>query len=954
MKLSKVLSLVLAIAMLLSVPTFAAFTDVAANANYAEAVTVLSALEIINGYGDGTFKPEGKITRAEYSAIICRAIGMGDAAKGSITDSFTDVPATHWANGYIATAQNAGIINGMGDGTFAPEAEVTYEQAVKMLVCALGYEKKAIALGGYPTGYMMVAIQESITTGTNNTPGGADRATVARLTYNALTVPMMDQTSWGSDEKFEAIPYSSLLWSKLDAFTAEVKIASISLDKEATDVTLDVRKVDKVAAHKNNGLITESAATSFLGDQNVKINGVDLAGLQGLTVTAVIDKSDDSEMNLLCIVPKSGKNAEVTINPQLLVNRRNGDYVEYYKNVDDDKESKLKLDANVDAYINLVKATSYDGVFGADAVNAEANRDADERRSDVAYKYVDTDNNGAYDTLFVTNEKVFVVGDVNTSSNKIFRADAKVEPSFTASNLQLDPEDDNVSWTMVDAEGNAIELADVKKGDVVAVKESSDNGFTVYEIAVSNTVVEGTITETFTETSRTDATIHKFKIDDAEYTLLDGSQMDPGDTVTAKVYGNKVVDYAVAKGVQNYGLVIGRNNTTEFGKTIYQLQLLNTEGEVVTYDFAERDAQANYDLTTDGALVVYELNKSGEIKSINNLDDDEEITVRATAQYKATSAKLGSNFVTEDTIVFTTDYANTFSKENVDVANIDCFAEDTDYDYVAIKNSNKEILAVVLYAAANQVDMDTYPLVITKLASVTVDGEQRDKLFGYVNGENAEFVLAENAEITVIASEADDTTALVNVGDIVMFTTNAAGEMMRVEHLVDKNGSNFVVKTNNADDDEDLAVAGKPVTLTTAGNVNATGEDVEDYLKGFGVAGRAYKVQNNLLRIVKAADMADLGVYPEEHEFEGQINYTKDGNDEGLISDYSVSTSAVAYLYDVETGKFKVASLLDAETDYSTRDYKDATQEDNDDLVYAYNFDGETKLILIIDTNSDN
>ena len=273
MKLSKVLSLVLAIAMLLSVPTFA-YTDVAADANYAEAVTVLSALNIFTGYEDGSFKPEGKITRAEYAAIVCRVNNMDEAAKANkVGGIFTDVAADHWASGYIATASQAGIVNGMGDGTFAPEAEVTYEQAVKMLVAALGYEMKAQSMGGYPTGYMMIANQESITVGTTNTAGGASRATVARLTYNAMTVPMMDQTSWGTDVEFKPIKTQSLLYTKLNALKAEVTFTSIPLDKTATDVTLSYTATDCDAVTQAN-----IAAGNLTLNPNVKINGVDLTG----------------------------------------------------------------------------------------------------------------------------------------------------------------------------------------------------------------------------------------------------------------------------------------------------------------------------------------------------------------------------------------------------------------------------------------------------------------------------------------------------------------------------------------------------------------------------------------------------------------------------------------------------------------------------------------------------
>jgi len=181
-----------------------------------------------------------------------------------------------------------------------------------------------------------------------------------------------------------------------------------------------------------------------------------------------------------------------------------------------------------------------------------------------------------------------------------------------------------------------------------------------------------------------------------------------------------------------------------------------------------------------------------------------------------------------------------------------------------------------------------------------------------------------------------------------MFTTNAAGEMVKAYTLADKNGDNFIVKANYADDDEDGDVAGNLVTLSTTNRTAAGCMTVgaTHTLKGFGAAGKAYKVQGNLLRLVKAADYAAT--------FSGTDRDYTNITDEDMIQDYSVNASAVAYLYDTATNKYTVTTLLDAETDYTTADYQHGDQIDNDDLVYVYNYDGETKLVLIVDVASDN
>ena len=175
------------------------FSDVPSTSPYKEAISTLTGLGIILGdAGSDTFRPEAGITRAEFCAVVCRALGFNQEAAPTAT-AFSDVPAEHWASGFVVQGVSKGYINGMGDGTFAPEANIKYEQAVKMVVSALGFDPMAASKGGWPTGYLVVANTYKITEGVSN----STRADVAILIYNALSTPMMDQTTWGADAEFE-------------------------------------------------------------------------------------------------------------------------------------------------------------------------------------------------------------------------------------------------------------------------------------------------------------------------------------------------------------------------------------------------------------------------------------------------------------------------------------------------------------------------------------------------------------------------------------------------------------------------------------------------------------------------------------------------------------------------------------------------------------------------------
>jgi uncharacterized protein YvpB len=126
------------------------FTDFSVGAE----VNFLIDQGIINGYEDGTFRPRNEITRAEFTAMLCRAMKEENSAKSLTGQSeFSDVKSSNWASGYIQWAKNNGIINGVGDGRFDPQGNATYEQTVKMIVLAMGYEERlAESKGGYPRG----------------------------------------------------------------------------------------------------------------------------------------------------------------------------------------------------------------------------------------------------------------------------------------------------------------------------------------------------------------------------------------------------------------------------------------------------------------------------------------------------------------------------------------------------------------------------------------------------------------------------------------------------------------------------------------------------------------------------------------------------------------------------------------------------------------------------------
>lgn len=163
------------------------FPDVPDTADYAEAVIYLAQVGIFTGDGAGNFNPNATITRAETATIICRLMDAENSARSNRRQVYDDVAASHWASGYIATATELGVFNGDGTGNFRPNDNVTYEQIIKMLVCACGYEDEAQRNGGWPNGYIAVAEDLGITYGLSfRQTADAPRYMVAQLICNAI------------------------------------------------------------------------------------------------------------------------------------------------------------------------------------------------------------------------------------------------------------------------------------------------------------------------------------------------------------------------------------------------------------------------------------------------------------------------------------------------------------------------------------------------------------------------------------------------------------------------------------------------------------------------------------------------------------------------------------------------------------------------------------------------
>ena len=787
--LKKVLALVVAVAMIASMGLVASavnYSDVASNASYADAVNLLSNLGIIKGYEDGTFKPDNTVTRAEAATMIVRMLGLDDEVEAGETN-FTDVEADNWASGYVNVAYANGIINGMGDGTFNPNGEVTYGQIVKMIVCALGYEPVALANGGYLGGGYLYAGSSQVTGFTKGVAGtanaAASRATVARLIYNALEVEIMDQTSFSTGingSTYEVLENKTILseyleLEKVDGVIVETYLSSALYEEGDNTVELVVTKSyadSKVAMYEAGDVLTLVA------------DGTDAATLLGYTVTAYVGENEDGDEAVFAVAAKAGKN-NVTVLATDLIKEMSAESIVYYKS----ESAKSATEAEIQAVVEI-KNNDVDGIanfvvngFNVDYTlgqNAILYAVANELIDDITL--IDNDNDGDFEFVVATiaNEdsyQEFVVDEIENEDD-IWNFMGEDEGEVT-----VDYEDEDKLYTVV-KDGKIVDASAIAEGDVITVLDDSTNVITVY---VSSVVVEGTVDEVDDDV---------YTINGADYKVSSLSAEVVGDIAA----GDEGLFYINASGKiayvdtvnsisgADYVYVIDADlSEGDFGDDEYLVKVVTAKGavEVLTIKSKKVDVYtaegADEDITDEAAyaylaeyegLVRIDTTAAGEIDTIYFPDSEKEFMVDdqyaadADAEvkcYNEARNTYGNIDLTADVLVFHKDTTEEDLEDAITVTTVGAlFVNDSSYSFVAYGEAEEVPGVLVVEDAKTALDSEAPVMVVTKVSNVVVDDEDTVKITGVMAG----------ATVSVIVDP--DERVAVEKGNVILFAESGA------------------------------------------------------------------------------------------------------------------------------------------------------------------------------------
>ena len=399
----------------------AAFTDQAdINADNVEAVDLLTTLGIIKGYEDGSFDPEGTVDRAEMAKMIytIRNGGNDDAsAHVGNTTSFTDISG-HWAEGYIKYLQNTGIVAGKSATQFAPDAQVTTAEAMKMALALAGYDEKNAGLTGidWQKNTLTYATTIGLTDDVNSAmSAGCTRQDAAQILANALGAT--------------AVRYSAVVENFVNDSKSGLSFGGdpISVGRKWMDLWTSVGTLTIIDGKELAIAPTKSDLTDSDKDDD------------GNVVTEFINVNTDYSDLLgqkVKVLFNDGKNNSVIGVYAVPAN----DIVTVYQNEIDAEDAKIEIGDTLYTLENNGVITIIDGV--RQNKNWHSVDFVDDNSPDVV-TLVDTDENGKIDTAVIKTVDVVKVSFV--SSSQIIAGNTTYK--FSEENIAEDVEKND--WVMI-------------------------------------------------------------------------------------------------------------------------------------------------------------------------------------------------------------------------------------------------------------------------------------------------------------------------------------------------------------------------------------------------------------------------------------------------------------------------------------------------------------------------
>lgn len=412
----------------------------------------ITSLGIMQGDEQGDLHPDEFVKRSEFAAVMIRLLGydsLRDSLSGSV--SYQDVPAEHWAGGYISAVTEIGLMNGYSTEAFGPDDNVSYEQTVKTMVAALGYGMKAKQMGGYPGGYLSVGGSLGLLKNVVAEP--FDRGQLMVLIANSLDVDMVVQDGYVGDryEIREGNTLRSILMDERDGSTLHeergIVTANVHSWLNAPNASL---KLDEVE----------------IDDIRYYVGGTDAASFFGMEVEFYFSY-EDGVRTIRSIKPTAKNHVrEIPADEISFIDLSGMEY--------DGEKDKIDFDEPI-----VIKN-------GRRIMLPE---DSDLLLSKGFVRLIDHNDDDRTDVVILEDYENLQVRSVNENVVEFTEKSKFGGTKF----LNIDLESDIVQFILLDAAGNAAEVSDIEQDDILSV--SADADFELCKIVISKRQVEGVLSE---------------------------------------------------------------------------------------------------------------------------------------------------------------------------------------------------------------------------------------------------------------------------------------------------------------------------------------------------------------------------------------------------------------------------------------------------------------------------
>lgn len=674
----KVLSLVLVIAMVLSSMSFAfasTFEDV--TGDYEKAINTLAGLGVVTGYEDGTYRPEKVVTRAEMAKLIVEILGYGDLVTGS-KSNFTDTQG-HWADAWIALAAGKGLVVGTGDGKFTPDRTVSYDEAITMVVRALGYTDTCNELKNmtWPTNFKVKAAELKLTKDVKLASTGADRGGVAQLLYNALEAILVSVNSDGDVVKTE------------------------DKDGEYVQLLSRIATIDETTYRPVQPQHIDSEDKAYAGDI------VDLAPYMYQNLTVYVN--DDDEV----VYVKSTEDLVVTgvVDEAADINKTDNTI-----RIEDanEKEYTFKVDANTELMINGVE-TSF--------------ADADKTLDAVAYS-----GEGPYVTVTLVldadhDDKLKDGYTVDGIVTEIATAEVRASKDYVTGRTKINTialpkdSDDEVELDKITVVGDASELEDIKEDAIVTAYagKEADGTLVKIKLAVSFDTVEGKI-------SKTNYDLTTVTIDGKAYnasTFYSLTDIEAGNEGTLflnaegyfhefELESESTKDYAVVISASNGAYGLDKDIIDKDAK----IKLATADDEEIIYTVADGFELNGVEIDIDGIIaaltakadpfkglvVEYDVDEDGKLEALDTVKFDKVYTD------KTLDTDTKGFILADNAVIFDADTVDAYQVLTVDqlddtIAGKVVYNDDGEIELLVVTDGAKA--SVGTYAVINNIEVTT-------------------------------------------------------------------------------------------------------------------------------------------------------------------------------------------------------------------------------------------------------